>query len=102
MSSDFPFVINRIALTEKWSLHLPLACKLRMEDGSMVLWRPGFTIWLNAWGNDTGESITDRKTHFAETASPENFDARVHEEAGYLYYSYRPVISLMPVDGCPV
>jgi hypothetical protein len=89
MPSDFPFVIDRIALTENWSLHLPFACKTRMENGAIVLWRPGFTIWLNAWGNDSGESITDRKAHFAETASPDKFDEREHEKAGRLYYSYR-------------
>ena len=89
MSSDFPFVIDRIALTEDWSLHLPVACKMRIEDDSMVLWRPGFTIWLNAWGNDTGRSIIDLKKHFAQTASPEKFDEREFEEDGRIYYSYR-------------
>jgi hypothetical protein len=73
MPSDFPFVIDCIALTENWSLHLPFACKRRMEDGAMFLWRPGFTIG----------------PHFAETASPDKYDEREHEEAGRLYYSYR-------------
>ncbi len=89
MPADFPFVLARIALTENWSLHLPLAFKLRLEDGAMVIWRPGFTIWLTSWNNDKGESIVDRKAHFAAEASPNKFDDRVHEEEGRLYYSYR-------------
>lgn len=89
MPSDFPLVIDRIALSPNWSLHLPFACKLRMEDNAMVLWRPGFTIWLNAWGNDSGETIAARKAHFAKTASPEKFDEREYEQAHRLYYSYR-------------
>lgn len=89
MPSDFPFVIDRIGLTENWSLVLPFACKLRMENGAMVLWRPGFTIWVTAFRNDLGDSITDRKAHFAETASPEKFDERNYEAAGRHYYSYR-------------
>ena len=89
MPADFPFVLARIALTENWSLHLPLAFKLRLEDGAMVIWRPGFTIWLTSWNNDKGESIVDRKARFAATASPNKFDDREHEDEGRLYYSYR-------------
>jgi len=89
MATDFPLLIGRIALTPDCSLRLPLAFKQRMEDGDMVLWRPGFTIWLCAWKNDAGETIATRKAHVAATSSRDKFDEREFEEAGRLYYSYR-------------
>jgi len=89
MAPDFPYVIGRIGLTSDWSLELPLAFKLRLEDGAMVIWRPGFTIWLNAWNNDKAQSIADRQQHFATVASPDKFDQREETQDGRLYYSYR-------------
>ena len=89
LPSDFPWVIGRIGLTDDWSLELPLAFKLRIEDGSMVLWHPGFTIWINAWNNDHRQSIAARKEHFASVTSPDKFDERESSADGRLYYSYR-------------
>lgn len=91
MQQEFPFLIGRIALTQNWSVRLPVACKQRMEDGSMVLWRPGFTMWVTCWNNDAGTPAAVRKAQFKEIASPEGFDEREMEAAGRLYYSYRLV-----------
>ncbi len=89
MSPDYPYVIDRISLTENWSLHLPRACKVRTEDGAMVLWRSGFTMWVTVWGNDHGQSVAARQKHFAELASPDKFEEREDKDAKRLYYSYR-------------
>jgi lipopolysaccharide/colanic/teichoic acid biosynthesis glycosyltransferase len=39
-------------MTPEWALVLPEKFNRRIEDGSMVFWRPGLTVWINVWGND--------------------------------------------------
>ncbi len=56
----FPLVDGRFALSKNWMLVLPAQYARRVEDGSLVLWRPGITLWINAWGNDRGESQAAR------------------------------------------
>jgi hypothetical protein len=50
----FPLVSGDYALTEEWAIHLPEKFARRVEEGNLVLWRPGLTIWLAAWGNTKG------------------------------------------------
>jgi hypothetical protein len=56
----YPLVEGKHQLTDQWSLHLPAQFARRIEDGSLVLWRPGLTIWLDAFGNDHRTSRTQR------------------------------------------
>lgn len=89
MDTQFPFLIGRVALNDDWSIDLPFAFKRRFEDRQIVLWRPGFTIWLSVWNNDNSESAAKRKSDFATHASSGKFDESTTEENGRLYYSYR-------------
>jgi hypothetical protein len=89
VTEDFPFLVGRVGITDTWSIDLPLACKRRVEDKQLVLWRPGFTIWLSAWGNNLNESIEQRKTGLLEASSPEKYDEKTATVNGRLYYSYR-------------
>jgi hypothetical protein len=56
----FPLVEGPHALTKAWSLVLPAQFARRIQDGSLVLWRPGITLWINAFNNDHGESQATR------------------------------------------
>ena len=87
----FPFVIGRIALDKEgqWSIDLPLAFKLRHEDGQMVLWREGFTIFLTVWNTDNGEAKEDRLAYFKLAASSGAFDRNEEGDGTFLRYSYR-------------
>jgi hypothetical protein len=77
------------ALTATWSLHLPGKFARRVEDGSLVLWRPGLTVWLAAWNNDHGESRPERLAWIKESASPARFDERESNFGGVTRFSYR-------------
>jgi len=57
---DYPVVEGRYNLTNDWSLILDEAHNRRVEDGSLVLWRPSFTVWLNIWNNDKDSSKEER------------------------------------------
>jgi len=85
----FPLVQGDHALTATWSIHLPEQFARRVEDGSLVLWRPGLTLWLAAWGNDTNETQAKRLARIREDASPARFDVRESVGGGATRFSYR-------------
>jgi hypothetical protein len=85
----FPIVEGDHALTETWAMRLPAKFARRVEDGSMVLWRPGLTIWLAAWNNDRGQSRAERLAWIKGAASPERFAERESETGGVTRFSYR-------------
>jgi len=85
----FPLVTGKCALTAEWSIDLPQQFARRTEDGSLVLWRPGLTIWLCAWGNDKHETQAQRLAWLKSTASPHRFDARESVSGGATRLSYR-------------
>src|SRR4051812_32436765 len=72
----FPLVQGDHALTATWSIHLREQFARRVEDGSLVLWRPGLTLWLVAWGNDNNETQDERLAWIKDKASPARSDAR--------------------------
>lgn len=69
----FPIVQGDYALTATWMIHLPEQFARRVEDGSLVLWRPGLTVWMVAWNNDHDESRAERLAWIKEPASPIRF-----------------------------
>jgi hypothetical protein len=85
----FPLVEGRYPLTAEWSIHLPEKFARRVEDGSLVLWRPGLTIWLAAWGNDRRESREVRLAWVKQEASPQRYAESESEADGITRYSYR-------------
>lgn len=85
----FPIVEGDYALTETWALHLPDKFARRVEDGALVLWRPGLTIWLAAWGNDHSESQAKRLKSIKKVASPERFAESENKAENVTRYMYR-------------
>ncbi len=43
---------GRVLLSEDWHLDLPSAFWRRREQGSLVLWRPGLTLWVDVADHD--------------------------------------------------
>jgi hypothetical protein len=85
----FPLVQGDYALTATWAIHLPEQFARRIEEGSLVLWRPGLTVWLMAWGNDHGESQARRLTRIKEAASPARFAERENSANDITRFSFR-------------
>ena len=66
---DYPIVTGNYQMTDEWSVALPEEFNRRIEDGSLVLWRPALTFWITIWGNDKGTSEEKRLASILETAS---------------------------------
>lgn len=84
----FPLVEGRYALTKQWMLVLPAPYARRVEDGSLVLWRPGITLWINAWGNDRKESQAARLASMTSQISSSARDVTQSIVDGVLRFTY--------------
>jgi hypothetical protein len=85
----FPVVEGDHALTATWSIHLPERFARRIEEKSLVLWRPRLTIWITAWNNDHGDPQAKRLAGIKESASPNRFDEHEDRPKNLTRYSYR-------------
>ena len=86
---DFPIVRGLVQLTEEWSILLDQAHNKRIEKESLVLWRPGFTVWINVWGNNHGESVESRLQWITEEASKDVYDSRSESKGDVHVFAYR-------------
>ncbi len=72
------------------AIYLPEQFARHVEDGSLVLWRPGLTMWLAVWGNDNNETQAERLAWIKDEASTVRFDARESVGGGGVTrFSYR-------------
>lgn len=86
---DLPVVSGDYRLSEDWTLTLPVEMNRRIQDQHLVLWRPGFTVWLSLRKNCYAESVQERLKRFQLDTSPEAFDACVRADDTPARYSYR-------------
>ena len=86
----YPVVEGHYALDATWSMYLPERFARRVQDGALVLWRPGLTIWLTAWNNDNAQSQAERLVRIKGTASPNRFAEQENNAGDVTRFSYRP------------
>lgn len=83
-----------IEIGNNWGFNINSRMLKRIDQGSLVIWRPGLTIWLNSY--DTNNvSIEERLNNIKTTASPNKSDYLETQE-GELYkirYSLKEVIN---------
>src|SRR5439155_2157735 len=76
-------VQGRVSIGEVWSIELPWPFRRRREEGSLVLWQPGLTFWIDSFGPGTAlEQIR-------ADISPGAFDLRSEESEGLTRLTYR-------------
>lgn len=86
---DFPIIEGRYQMTKEWSVTLPEKFNRRIEDGDLVIWRPGVTLWIAVWGNDKNESANVRLKTIRDGISPKAFDIQTSQKSHILHLSYR-------------
>jgi hypothetical protein len=89
LNPNFPVVEGNYQLTHDWGLELPEKFNKRIEDGSLVLWRPGLTIWINVWGNDRGTTKQERLQRIKADISSKAFQIEERVTGNPLSYLYR-------------
>ena len=85
----YPTVSGDTDLTDNWGLHLPGDFMRRMERGTLVLWRSGLTLWIDAYGTEDGLPIMDRMARDVARASEGASEVSNAIAAGVGRVSYR-------------
>ena len=89
MHPDFPIVEDLQHITDDWAVTLPEPFNRRVEDGNLIFWRPGLTIYVVVWGNDSRQSPRERLARIWADRSPDAFDILEESSDGMLRDSYR-------------
>ena len=85
---DFPVVSGRYRLTDEWEVMLPAAFNRRIEDGSLVLWRPGLTFWVRVWGPKAQATLEERMLAIRSRAHPQRTAEQIDRSAGLVRLTY--------------
>jgi hypothetical protein len=78
-------------MTDDWAVVLPQKFSRRVDDGDLVIWRPGFTMRIAVWNNDRKETAEQRLSWIMETMSPDAYDVEEDLEGHVLRLNYRLV-----------
>ncbi len=85
----FPLVEGEQRITATWTIQLPEQFARRIEGESLVLWRPGLTLWIAAWGSNHLQSRAERLNQVRSFASKDRFDEREEATGRMTRFSYR-------------
>ena len=85
----FPVVSGDYAMTNDWSVTLPGEFFERIEDESLVLWRPAHTIWTLVWGLPPNVSRSGQVANLVKQREAEATELEVDETADRHAISYR-------------
>ncbi|MEJ7808082.1 MAG: hypothetical protein WKG03_19440 [Telluria sp.] len=80
---DFPVVSGDYAMTKGWRMALPEDFNRRIEDCSLVLWRPELTFWINVWQSEGQTTVDEVLARLLAGASTQRSAEKV-EQAGQM------------------
>jgi hypothetical protein len=85
----YPVIEGLYRMTENWSVTLDQKHNRRIEDGSLVIWRPGFTIWTILWNAKEGETPEQRIKSLKEGVSAKATGVKEEKDGQVLRLFYR-------------
>ena len=85
---DYPIVTGEYQMTDEWKVTLPEKFNRRVEEGSLVLWRPAITFWITIWGNDGNASTDKRLASILEAASDLRSDELIERAEDIVRLTY--------------
>ena len=85
---DFPVVTGDYVMTKGWRLALPEDFNRRIEDGSLVLWRPELTFWINVWHGEGQTPVDGVLERLLADASPERSEEKLEKTGSMARLTY--------------
>ncbi len=84
---NFPIVKGEYFLSKHWRITLPVPFNRRIEDDSLVLWKPSLTFWMEQFGYDQSQSPKERVLTLTHKRNAEATDYKEFE-MGSLYVAH--------------
>ena len=85
-------------ITENWWIDVDKSFGHRIEDGSIVFWKPGRTIWINCWGDGVSPTKAEALAGILEDADPHRRQIADEDDNEV----YRFIYSLVEEDGSAI
>jgi hypothetical protein len=86
----YPIVEGFHELTEDWGVTLPEPMARRVDGDMLILWRPGFSVFVNAWGEGMEEaSRKQRLRDIKRECDPDGRIVRNADNGEVTLYAYR-------------
>jgi len=89
LNHNLPIVEGTYRIGPQWTVDLPCKFNQRTEEGSLVLSKPGLTVWMNVWENENRETKQARLDSFIKSRSPDAHDSSTNLNGDVLRHSYR-------------
>ncbi|MCK4635468.1 MAG: hypothetical protein KAT32_01265 [Candidatus Moranbacteria bacterium] len=88
LNPDFPIIKGEFQMTKNWSINLPIDFNKRIEEGSLVIWKKDFTIWINVLGS---EKFTKKEqiNFVKNNISKDHYDFFEENESGLYRFKYK-------------
>lgn len=75
-------------ISAEWWIGLDDSYRERVDDGSLVFWRPERTVWINIWKDADGRTPRERLDGWRANRAPDAADLYETEDHGLLRYGY--------------
>lgn len=89
LNPNFPVVDGQIQVDKRWSVKISRKSNRRIEDGSLVIWRPGFTIWIDVVNHNGKQSARENLNQIRKHVSSGAFGVEEESDGGLLRLAYR-------------
>ena len=88
LNPDFPVVSGDYVMTKGWRISLGDQFNRRIEDGSLVLWKPELTFWINVWNNERGASPDELLQEIVVRANPDRTAEKTARVEATIHLTY--------------
>lgn len=75
-------------ISEDWWIGIDDSYKTRVDDGSLVFWRPERTVWINIWKDNDGRTCRERLAEWVKDRDAAAADLYQTEDNGLLRFAY--------------
>jgi len=75
-------------ITREWSFDLDESFRHRIEDGNLIFWKPGRTIYLIVWSRPEGEDKEQTMTWLKSESHPDPLLRKEPASTAILRYGY--------------
>ena len=82
-----PIVGGKVTVAKNWSFEVSTRMLRRVDEGSLVIWKPEFTIWLDVYSSNE-RSVEERLNGVVERRSEDAFDFQQEDANGIIKVRY--------------
>ena len=88
MDPDFPVVTGDYVMMKGWRVNLRGDFNRRIDEGSLVLWQPDLTFWIDVWNSEGLVSVDEVLQRLLADAGPDRIEERLVKNGAMVRLTY--------------